>query len=259
MKHLFVFGLAIMLFTTTAAAQKTFKKAFSGAAQKVNITVEKTELQIIGYSGNELVVETTDDLPETPARAKGLKPLYNTAEDNTGLGLEIHEAGGVMTIKKARFADVSYKIKVPVNADVKVEVLDWQSADIHMKDMNGEIEIIGKGSNIKLENITGPVVCNTVNGNAEVTFSKLNQSKPTHISTVNGFVDVTIPGETKSKVSFYTINGEAYTDVDLKFAESENSKGLKAIRRTVNDATLNGGGVELTLKSINGDLYLRKK
>jgi hypothetical protein len=259
MKHLFLLG-ATLLLLTTLSAQKTFKKAFSGSNPKVNFLIEKSQLEISGYNGNELIIESADGWSEPPARAKGLKSLYNSAEDNTGVGLEIQEAGGVMTISKARSTTISYKIKVPLNTDIKIEVQDWQSEDIHIKDVTGEIEITGKSSNIKLENVTGPVVSNSVNGDMEVKFSKLNQSKPSHISTINGFVDVTIPSDTKAKLSFYTINGEVYTDADVKFpAENANSKGLKAIRRNVEGATLNGSGVELTLKSINGDLYLRKK
>jgi hypothetical protein len=34
---------------------------------------------------------------------------------------------------------------------------------------------------------------------------------------------------------------------------------LKPLRRNISGATINGDGVEMTLKSINGDIYLRKK
>ena len=56
-----------------------------------------------------------------------------------------------------------------------------------------------------------------------------------------------------------TINGEAYSDLELKFPDDEKSKGLKPLRRNISGATINGGGVEMTFKSINGDIYLRKK
>ncbi len=36
-----------------------------------------------------------------PERAKGLKSLYNTAEDNTGLGLSVVQEGNVLKIVKA--------------------------------------------------------------------------------------------------------------------------------------------------------------
>jgi DUF4097 and DUF4098 domain-containing protein YvlB len=259
MKHLLALGAALLLLTPGLFAQKTFKKAFTGSAPKVSIFIEKAEIEIAGYSGNEIQIEAEGSFPGPPERAKGLKPLYNSAEDNTGIGLEIKEAGGVMTVKKATYSDVSYKIKVPSNADVSIEVLDWNKSDLNIKDISGELEIKGKSSDIKLVNVTGPIVSNTVNGDTEVIFSKVNQSKPCHISTINGFVDVSVPGDTKAKLSMSTINGEAYSDLELKFPDDEKSKGLKPLRRNISGATINGGGVEMTLKSINGDIYLRKK
>ncbi|AEE51531.1 hypothetical protein [Haliscomenobacter hydrossis] len=259
MKHVFALGAALLLLAPTLFAQKTFKKAFTGSSPKVSIVIEKAEIEITGYSGNEIQIEAMGTFTGPPERAKGLKPLYNNAEDNTGIGLEIKEAGGVMTVKKASYQEATYKIKVPNNADVKVEILDWNKSDLDIKDISGEVELIGKSSDIKLVNVTGPIVSNTVNGNTEVIFSKVNQSKPCHISTINGFVDVTMPADTKAKLSMSTFHGEVYSDLDIKFATNEKTDKLKAITRNISGATLNGGGVEMTIKSINGDLYLRKK
>ncbi|WP_373550550.1 DUF4097 family beta strand repeat-containing protein [Haliscomenobacter sp.] len=259
MKYLFALGAALLLLTPATFAQKTFKKAFTGSSPKVSIVIERAEIEISGYSGNEIQIEAEGTFPGPPERAKGLKPLYNNAEDNTGIGLEIKEAGGVMTVKKASYAESKYKIKVPNNADVKVEVMDWHKSDLDIKDISGELEIVGKSSDIKLTNVTGPIVSNTVNGNTEVIFTKVNQSKPCHISTINGYVDVTMPADTKAKLAMSTIHGEIYSDLDIKFASDEKSKGLNPLRRNISGANINGGGVELTIKSINGDLYLRKK
>ena len=68
-----------------------------------------------------------------------------------------------------------------------------------------------------------------------------------------------MPADTKAKLAMSTIRGEIYSDLDIKFTSDEKSRGIPAIRRNISGASLNGGGVELTIKSINGDLYLRKK
>jgi hypothetical protein len=259
MKHVLALGAALLLCLSATFAQKTFKKAFTGSAPKVSIFIEKGTIEISGYSGNEIQIESEGSFPGPPERAKGLRPLYNNAEDNTGMGLEIKEAAGVMTVKKATYREATYKIKVPNNTDVKIEIMDWQSGDISVKDISGEVEIVGKSSDINLTNVTGPVVSNTVNGNVEVIFTKVNQSKPIHISTINGFVDVSVPADTKAKLSMSTIHGEVYSDLDIKFPSSEKEDGLRVYKRNLSGATINGGGVEMTIKSINGDLYLRKK
>jgi DUF4097 and DUF4098 domain-containing protein YvlB len=258
MKQAFILGAALLLLGSNLLAQKTFKKTFSGTAQKVNILLQRSEVSIQGHAGNELIIESDQALTPIPERAKGLKPLYNTASDNTGLGLEVEEVSGVMTIRKASFQKINYVIKVPTRADVRIEVRDWEQNDLSLKDLSGEIEIIGKSSDIKLQNITGPVVANTVNGSIEVTISRLEQSKPTHISTVNGFIDVSLPADSKANVNLSTINGEIYSDADIKFPNKDD-KGLPALQRNTTNGKINGGGVELTFKTINGEIYLRKK
>jgi DUF4097 and DUF4098 domain-containing protein YvlB len=260
MKQTIILSAALLLLGSNLLAQKTFKKAFSGTAQKVNILLQRSNVSIQGHAGNELIIEPDQALTLTPIpeRAKGLKPLYNTASDNTGLGLEVEEVSGVMTIRKATFQKINYVIKVPSKADVRIEVGDWEQNDLSLKDLSGEIEITGKSSDIKLQNITGPVVANTVNGSIEVTISRLEQSKPTHISTVNGFIDVSLPADSKANVNLSTINGEIYSDADIKFPNKDD-KGLPALQRNTTNGKINGGGVELTFKTINGEIYLRKK
>jgi Putative adhesin len=261
MKKLLILLLGLTCTAHALTAQKIFKKAFSAASgkQKVEIYIESAELKISGYNGNELVIEADRNSDGPPERAKGLRPLSTTAEDNTGLGLEVKEAGGVMTIKKAMRSDASYKIKVPAGADIKIEEEGWNGGDLNLRDLNGEVEVSMNSSDIKIENVTGPVVANTVNGEIEVVFSRLNQEKPSHISATNGFIDVTLPADTKADVELHTINGEAYSDFDIKFPENEKTKGMKLVRNRGDSGKINGGGVELTLNAINDNVYLRKK
>lgn len=260
MKKLLMAAIAALLFLQPAMAQKTVKKPLSSASgkQQVNIQMERSTLQISGYAGSEVVIETDDEFKGPPERAKGLKPLYNNATDNTGIGLDVQEAGGVMTIKKASSTSATYKIKVPAGANVRIEEQGWENGDISAKDISGEIEIVGSGAGIKLENITGPVVANSISGNIEIVFSRLNQEKPTHINAISGFIDVTLAADTKASLNLVSMSGECYTDFDVATPEDDKAKGLKPMKRN-GSGNINGGGVELTLNAISGNVYLRKK
>lgn len=261
MKKLLLITAAAFLFQQLAIAQKTVKRPLNNASgkQQINIQLENSTVQISGYTGSEVMIESEDEFKGPPERAKGLKPLYNAATDNTGIGLDVQEAGGVMTIKKATSMSATYKIKVPTGANVRIEEQGWGNGDISVKDIGGEIEIVGSGAGIKLENITGPVVANSISGNIEVVFSRLNQEKPTHINAISGFIDVTLAADTKASLNLISMSGECYTDFDVKMPENEKAKGLKPIRSRNGAGTINGGGVELTLNAISGNVYLRKK
>ena len=94
-------------------------------------------------------------------------------------------------------------------------------------------------------------------------FSSINQEAPTSLASISGLVDVTVPATEKVTVNISNINGNVYNNLDLKpvkEAESdERAYGMSPIRQDIGDFTLNGGGQKLLLKSISGNIYLRKK
>lgn len=257
----FIAVLCLCLLPLCASAQterKTFKKGFSAGKQKIVLVLDRSDIEIIGTAGNEVEISTAGDveLKPPPERAKGLKPLHNGATDNTGIGLDVQESGGVMTIKKAIGRNIGYTLKVPNGADINVKQLTWHQNEFKFKDLSGELEVEGLGSSLVIHNVTGPIVANTTNGSIEVVFTKINQSKPTHIAAINGHVDVSLPSDTKANVELSTTNGEVFTDFDIKLDE-EGDSGSEHVSHTL--GTINGGGVELSFHSINNHVYLRKK
>ena len=253
----FIMGI---LLVPTAFGQK-YSKAFSSNAgkKKVEIHAENVDLEIEGYNGSEIVIETTDDFEGPPERAKGLRPLYSSgATDNTNIGLDVRESNNVMTIRKATHEDMHYRIKIPASASLSITEQGWMNGDIKASGIKGEIEIKGTGSDIVLENITGPVVANTTSGDIEIIFSEVNQSQPISISNTSGFIDITLPATTKATLDLSSISGEIYTDLDIKTNNSESGMKRLGGGRKIH-GTLNGGGVEISLRAISDDIYLRKK
>lgn len=247
--------LTLLCLLVTIANAQQFKKAFSGSGTKrVLIEMENAELIIEGYSGNELIIDANGEDYKVPERAKGLRPLYRNATDNTGIGLEVTESNGIMVIKKASNKDGTYRIKIPASANLKIEEKGWESDDFQISGMKGEIEIQSLGSDIILKDVTGPIVANTTSGDITVLFSQLSQAGPTSISNISGFIDVTMPANSKANLKLSSISGDIYTDMEL------NTNGdMKQIGGSNIKAAINGGGVEVTLSAISDDIYLRKK
>ena len=108
---------------------------------------------------------------------------------------------------------------------------------------------------VELKDINGPVTANALNGDIEVTFGKVTQSSPISIYTTNGAVDVTMPGDTPANLSMSTVNGEVYSNFDIKQIKKD---GMTTYSSRKTNATVNGGGVAIKLKSTNGSIYLRK-
>lgn len=253
MKKLLLFVLTFSLSLGLAKAQIN-KEIDASGVKDLNIYVDNAKLVVEGISGNKILIET-NDLKPLPARAKGLRPLYNNASDNTGAGMEMTKEGTKMTLKKARSGSGRYVIKVPSGINLKLTETDWTGDHIEAHKMKGEIEVSSKNSDIILKEISGPVTASTTSGDIEVVFADINQSKPTFLSSISGHVDVTIGDNQKANLVLSSISGEVYTNHELK---TETKDNLKIISRSKIQSVINGGGVEVRLKSISGDLYLRK-
>jgi hypothetical protein len=72
--------------------------------------------------------------------------------------------------------------------------------------------------------------------------------------TINGFVDMDWPGNKGANVALKTINGEVYSDLDISFS---NRKENPIVGYQLK-GSLNNGGTDLNLETINGNVYFRK-
>ena len=130
---------------------------------------------------------------------------------------------------------------------------------LEVEDFGGELEISTLNSDVALMKITGPVVLDMVNGNIDLVFSSVNQNSPMSIKTINGDIDISFPSNAKAGLEMSSLHGDIYTDLDIK-VNREKEEGLKFIGGMSNiDGTLNGGGVEMSISTINGNIYLRSK
>jgi hypothetical protein len=84
---------------------------------------------------------------------------------------------------------------------------------------------------------------------------------------MNGNVDLTLPATTKANLRIRSDNGDAWTDFDLQqtqvapptVEDARNRGGQFRIvtNRTVT-ATINGGGPDLEVRSLRGNIFIRK-
>src|SRR5699024_3715128 len=111
--------------------------------------------------------------------------------------------------------------------------------------------------NINLKNITGPVVAHSTSGDIDIVFSHLSNATPSSISVISGHIDVTLPASAKVDLNLSSFSGEIYTDFDIQ-RKNENSH-LQQIGGRHVKGMLSGGGAEMKLKTISGNIYLRKE
>ncbi|WP_258100031.1 DUF4097 domain-containing protein [Marinoscillum pacificum] len=238
--------------------EKTFKLTPKGNASDITLSIENFygDITIAAVNTPELVI-STKNYEGVPEKAQGLKPLSATGSDNTDIGLSVTQKGNVIKVSAAsRKADGHYLLKVPQNMKVKADLNSWQAGDFVVSGLTNEIDVKTQNGDVILRNVKGPVVANTLSGDITVIFTGISQTTPTSITSTSGDIDVTLPTSTKGAFKLSTISGEVYTDVNF---DVKNEEGMRRMAGGMSvDATLNGGGVNILLKSISGDVYIRK-
>ncbi|MDW3196716.1 MAG: DUF4097 family beta strand repeat-containing protein [Cytophagales bacterium] len=258
MKKALLTAMTVLIVMTTQA-QFEITPNGNPAELTVNVTNLYADLEIVG-TNDKLIKVIALDYEGLPEKAKGLKPLSATGPDNTDLGLYIEQQGQEIMISGAsrKSDDGEYRIELPANIKLVIEYDSYQAGDIRVSDMSGEVEASSKVGDMEFQNITGPLVANSLSSDISIVFTSVSQTSPTDVSSTSGDVDVTLPESTKGNFQMKTVSGEVYTDLEFEFGEEEGRSkrwggGMSA------EATLNGGGVQINLKSISGDIFIRKQ
>ena len=141
-------------------------------------------------------------------------------------------------------------------------ILDIQTgtgSKFEIRSLKGEINFTALNSKVLIKDVSGPVVATATNGSVEAIYSSLTPDKPNSISSVNGFVDLTLPSSAKIDLNLNTVNGEAFTDFEIDVKSDMPAMAIPNFEMTVLEGTVNGGGAPFTISPVNGDIYLRKK
>lgn len=259
-KSISLFIAACILSVGSMMGQE-FKQAVKNA-KKIEISNLIGSVKIVGTTGSDLIIKTSD-VPETPERAKGLKPLSGAGPDNTRIGLNITETDDILSIKgttkQAALSDYTFIIPNTVGVS-----LDYSSpfteGDVVAQDFGNELEIKTLNSGVKCLNVTGPLILDVINGDIEISFSSVNQNSPMSIKSINNDIDVTIPVSSKADFDLSTLQGDIYTDLDINVIKRSDQNEMNFIGGSNHiKGTLNGGGVKISVSSINGNIFLRKK
>ncbi|NJB71720.1 DUF4097 and DUF4098 domain-containing protein YvlB [Saonia flava] len=250
MKSLKITFLACFI-CATLFAQEDYKKSLDGI-EWVKIE-SQADVTLKTHSSNELLIKSRSS-NETPDRAKGLKLVGEGGSDNTNVGFYVIKEGNNLIVRNLKKSE-SAEIYLPASQNVLVKTT-WQG-DIKISGFQGEIETTAElNGGITIENVTGPLTANSLNGAIEVLFTKVSQKSPITINTVNGEVDITMPANTPADLNMGTLNGNVYTNFDLALPDKN---GLRAVAGNKIKGAINNGGVAIKLNTINGNIYLRKE
>ena len=273
---LLVMGVAAAALWSQDAASDRVVVPFSdpGKPGLVKAHLINGGIVVKGYDGKEVIVEAkprghvigeegeNEAEDESESKHPGMKRLMGG-----GGGLDVEENKNVMEITVPSWkGDIDLAIQVPLNTSLELHAIN--NGNISVENVSGDIEVSNVNGGIILSRIAGSAVAQTVNGNLSATFNSLEGKKPLSLITLNGDVDITIPAAAKASFKLKIDNeGEIYSDFELNVQNKvektvEDKRGHGGHYRVSIDKTvfgsINGGGQEITLKTFNGDILLRK-
>ncbi len=226
-------------------------------------------ITVTGYDGKEVIIEATTRLRKIDKSDKGTgKSSGMTRIAVNSSSLTVEEYKNKIEIGTDSWANpVDLIIKVPKTTSMELSCVN--SGDIHVENITGDIEASNVNGKVTLLNVTGSAVASAHNGHVTVTFTGVDPDKDMAFSSFNGDVDVTFPASIKAKVKLKTVQGEIFTDFQIKEIENpervikENQRDTGGKYQVKIDraywGTINGGGQEIQFSNFNGNIYIRKQ
>jgi hypothetical protein len=143
-----------------------------------------------------------------------------------------------------------------VNVDFTVRVP--QGVRFRGSTINGNVETGALGSDVEATTINGSIKISaagiaratTINGSITASLGSANWTSPLEFKTVNGGITLDLPSNTSAEVSAETLNGDISSDFQMNTLTRVGRKHL--------NGTIGSGGRELSLKTINGNIRLRR-
>jgi hypothetical protein len=267
MRTQILFGLvaaAVCLAQDQPGDKVTVPFSDPNASKQLKVSLINGSITIRGYEGRDAIVESRGGGRRRESRDQRTQGLRRF--DIPGVGFSVEEQGNVIRIGGGHGSDVHLTAQVPVATSITVSLVN--GGDLVIENISGEIDANNTNGAIKINNVAGTVVAHALNDDVTVRMDKIAPGKPMSFSSLNGDIDVTFPADTKARLKLKSEHGEIYSDFDLNMeatsrqpmVEDNRQKGGKY--RVQFDramyATINGGGQEIQLTTLNGKIMIRK-
>jgi hypothetical protein len=276
LKNIALLFVLIAASLSVTAQKETMTVALSnpGKHYKLRVNLTTGSIKVTGTTGKDIVIEVSDpEQSQGKTRERIRESDESTKKGDLGMkkismnpGYEITAKENDNTVHVSTSNPnraITIELKVP--QDVTLIVSTVNGGDIDIDNIKGELEVTNVNGDVRLSGISGSAVANTINGDVIVKFNTVDNEAPMAFSTLNGKVDVSFPSAFKSNLKLKSDRGEIYSDFDV-----EMDKTIPRVNRTASNGLyklnvddwvygkINGGGPQVMMKTMMGNIYVRK-
>lgn len=232
---------------------------------KITVDLRRGSITVVGSSRNDVLIKYQSREDKSKSKSSSNTKDGLTRISGGALDLEAYESDNKVVLESDSYnKGVDVTLEVPRNSDLHVET--YNSGDIKVSNIEGDVVAENYNGEIELLNISGSAIADTYNGEIKVTFNSIKPDTPMAFSTYNGDVDVTFPAGMNASLKMKSSRGDIYSGFETSVQKNSpvQKKDTKSgvYKVYIDDwvrASINGGGPEFTFKNYNGDIYIRKK
>lgn len=252
------------------AAQDKVTVPLSNPAQPATLRVHLMQggITVTGGAAGQIVIESgvTQSGKAETRLPKDVPPGMKRI-DSARAGMDVTEDHNVVTISTGHMTGANLVIQVPANCSLQLKTMN--GGGIEVTGVSGELDLDNLNGPITLRNVSGSVLAHSLNGAVTAVLDKVTPDKPMAFTSMNGKIDVTLPGDTKARVRLKTDHGAVYSDFEVKMeadaakpvtedARSNGGKYRIKIDRSLY-GSINGGGPEYRFETMNGNILIHRK
>ena len=259
---------AALLVATTLAAPPALGQ---GAPQVITIPLsspgEPYELEIDILSAHiEVIGEAREDLEFAITVAQGNRKIITPSGTQPivvgSYELEVDENDNRVSVDTDWRADkVTVVARVPQRGDLYLSTTN--DGEIIVRNITGNLELENTNGPITASGINGSVIAEAINDAIDVSFAGIDASRAMSFVSINGDINLGLPGAAGAQLHLDTSQGEIYSDFEVDVQASEpvverrdDRGGVQVRVESVIVANVNGGGPVIRIETLNGDINI---
>lgn len=241
----------LILFIALVIADDAFTQDYTYDLEGISKVLIDSDnsVKLLAHDHNHFLIKEIENQDHnSPKSVENLTTANGKDRDNTGYGVEIRTDSDRLYVTSLH-EELADELIIYLPRSIDITISSLMRSTISIEGFESEIVARNHKGNISMKNVTGPIVAQNEAGDIIIQFKELSQVSPSSIVMENGDVDITFPKNTKVTIESKLRVGKLYSNFDL----GDKSKGRS---KTTN---LNGGGIQLFLQSLAGDIRLREE
>lgn len=231
-----------------------------GEPVSLEIGIQSARIEVIGEERDDVEFEiTVADGDRKIVTPSGTQPLKGG-----GYSLEVEEEDNEIQIETDwRINKVSVLARVPRQTDVELHTMN--DGEIIVSNVIGSHELYNTNGPVTARNITGSVIAESVNDTIDISFAAFSGDGASSMESINGDLVLGLPEGLGVTTHLDTSRGEIYSDFEVEVRpvqqvveRDKTRNGISIQIESVIIADINGGGHVVRMKSLHGDLTIRK-